>query len=154
MLFYLLLRLSMEKISNFILPAKTFKNEAEFTTWFWWQIRKNGGFFHKISDESRGLKPFDSLLAYRWYVAAVEIKFVRSASCYPFWLLRWSSPSKPWAQVEWLRDFQINGWNSIMVVYSATKHAYIVVDFARLDLSTKVHFPCSEETLHKTSTNQ
>lgn len=143
----------MERISKFILPTKIFKSEAEFTTWYWWQIRKNWWFFHKISDESRGLKPFDSLLSYKWYVAAVEIKYVKSASCHPYWLLRWSSPSKPGAQVQWLRDFQINGWNSIVVVYSATKHAYIVVDFAGLDLSTKILFPCSEEIKHKTCIN-
>lgn len=137
----------MEKIKKISLPSRIFKSESDFTTWFWSYIRKNGWFFHKISDESRWLKPFDSIMAYEWYIAAVEIKYVKTASCHPYKLLRWSSPSKPWAQVDWLRDFQINGWNSIIVIYSAIKHSYVVVDFAGLDLSTKIFFPCLSEEI-------
>lgn len=127
-------------VRSLSLPTRRFKNEAEFTTRFGQEIKKLSGFFHKISDESRWLKPFDSICALDWKVYAIEFKFVRSLSCYPFRLLRWSSASKPWAQVKWLNDFRNNGWKSIVIVYSAVKHAYIVVDFAGLDLYTHIYF--------------
>jgi hypothetical protein len=130
----------MEQISNFVCPDKWFKSEALFTTWFWWQIQKWGWFFYKISDESRWLKPFDWLISYNWLVAAVELKYTKYGSCFPFQMLRWSSSKNPWSQVKSLTDWQKNGWKSLVIVYSAKKNMYVVLDFAGLAFTSHITF--------------
>ena len=118
-------KLYTEKISNFELPRFWFPNEKTFTTWFRNQIKALGGFFYKISDESRWMKPFDSIMAYKGFVAAVELKYTKNGSCYPFRMLSGSSPAKLWSQVKSLENRYKNGWNSIVIVYSAKKNRYI-----------------------------
>ena len=124
----------------FPMPDKPFKNEALFTTWFWSQISKSGGFFHKISDYSLWFKPFDAIFALDGLTWGIELKFTHNASCTPFTMLRWSCPKNPGTQVKSLTDYQNNGWNSLVIVYSAKKHKYVVVDFKDLSLTTKITF--------------
>jgi len=125
-------------ILNFDLPSRKFKNEAEFTTWFWWQITKRGWFFHKISDYSLWFKPFDAIFALGGLVWAIEFKSTPSMSCYPYTMLRWSSIKKPWTQVKSLLDYWNNGWLSLVVVYSTRNHRYQVLEFKDLSLDTKI----------------
>lgn len=117
-----------------------FKNEADFTSRFWRQISINWWFFHKISDFSLWFKPFDSVFSYKWLAWAIEFKFTRQASCVPFKMLSGSCPEKPWTQVKSLWDYQRNGWNSIVIVYSAKKHSYKVLNYNEISLSDKINF--------------
>lgn len=120
--------------------ATPFKNEAAFTSWFGSKITKDGGFFHKISDYSLWFKPFDAVFGYKWLVGCIEFKFTRQASCLPYTMLRGSCPNNPWTQVKSLTDYATNGWNSIVIVYSAKKNTYKILDFTTISLSTKIVF--------------
>lgn len=122
----------------FELPAAPFKKEAQFTTWFLWQIRKNWGFAHKISDYSPNAKPWDAIISYNGMTALVELKKVNSATCHPYQLLRWSWPKNPGTQVESLGLFARNGWISLIIVYSCKVNRYAVLDFGSLDFITKI----------------
>ena len=124
----------------FNLPTAKFKNEAAFTTWFWKRIKDWGGFFHKISDYSLWYKPFDAIMAYQGIVAAIEFKYANTLTCIPFTMLRGSCQSKPWSQVEGLHKYSDNGWKSLIIIYSAKKHSYVIVDFEWPDLHTKLIF--------------
>lgn len=125
-------------MQTFKCPDKWFKNEAEFTTRFWKQIKDRWWFFHKISDYSLWFKPFDAICALDWEVMAIEFKHIKWASCVPFELLRGSSPKKPWTQVQSLDSFERNGWNSTIIVYSQKNNKYIVLDFSDENLHSKV----------------
>ena len=132
--------IALENLEFQLPDAAPFKNEAAFTGWFGKQINNNLWFFHKISDFSLWFKPFDSIFAYKWLVGCIEFKYTKQASCSPFAMLSWSSPKKPWTQVKSLQDYAINGWNSIVIVYSAKKHNYKILDFSQMSLSTKIIF--------------
>lgn len=116
----------------FTCPDRWFKNEAEFTTWFWKQIKDRWGFFHKISDESSNMKPCDAIFAFDWISWLIEFKYQKTKKCKPFYLLRGSWPSKPWFQVKWLQLNQRNGWLSLVVVYNKNKNMFTVIDFSFL----------------------
>lgn len=88
----------------------------------------------------RGLKPCDAIVAYKWHSAIIEFKYTKHSSCYPYYMLRGSSPQKPGAQVKGLTLCSENGWNSLVIVYSAKKNAYKVLDFKELVLDNKLVF--------------
>ena len=122
---------------TFNCPEKGFKNEAEFTTWYGKQVKERWWFFHKISDYSLWFKPFDAICALNWKVSAIEFKFIKWWSCIPFNLLRGSNPKKPGTQVQSLGDFERNGWNSIIIVYSQKSNRYITMKFSDENLHSK-----------------
>ena len=119
-------------------PDKGFKNEAEFTTWFGKQVKERWWFFHKISDYSLWFKPFDAICALNWEACAIEFKHIKGTSCTPFNLLRGSSAKKPWTQVMALGDYERNGWNSLIIVYSQKSNRYVSMKFSDESLHSKV----------------
>lgn len=125
-------------MQTFNCPDKGFKNEAEFTTRFWKQVKERWWFFHKISDYSLGFKPFDAICALDGEVQAIEFKHIKGGSCTPFKLLRGSCPEKPWTQVQSLGEYERNGWNSIIIVYSQKSNRYITMKFSDENLHSKV----------------
>jgi len=46
-----------------VFVGKQFKLEKDFTAWFGTQHKRKFAFWHKISDQSRGLKPCDAIYA-------------------------------------------------------------------------------------------
>lgn len=105
---------------NFPLPSKWFKTEAEFTTWFWRQIKEAWGFRHKISDMSIELKPFDWILAIDWYVAAIEIKTSDNKCKVDVEkMLRPNQKTGLW-------KFKKNWWNALVCYYSKTHNKYFI----------------------------
>ena len=105
---------------QFPLPAKWFKNEAEFTIRFGKQIKEHWGFWHKISDMSIELKPFDWILAISWYVAAIEIK--TSDNKCKIDVEKMLRPN----QKTGLRKFKKNWWNALVCYYSKTYNKYFI----------------------------
>ena len=116
----------------FWMPENKFENEAKFTTWFLGQIKKRWWFAFKISDMDPRTKPCDSIFAYNGISWLIEFKFVKLSSTVPFAHLRWSSPSNPWWQVEWLTRYAMNVeksyWKSLICIYSQKEHNYKIFD--------------------------
>jgi hypothetical protein len=136
-----LCRYSMEQINKFKgKNTAVFKNESSFTGWLGKMINTDWWFFYKISDESSWHKPFDCIISYQWFICACEIKYTKHWSCYPFQMLRGSSPKNPWSQVISLTNWQKNGWKSIVIVYSAKKNTFCVLDFAGLAFNSHLTF--------------
>lgn len=123
-------------------PSKWFKKESRFTTWRGKHIKEQGGFFHKISDIDMRTKPFDCIVAFEGKCYWVEVKVVRTYSCKPFHLLRWSSSKNPWGQVKGLQTYNDNWWSSLVVVYCTKTNTYKIFNFDDIDLDTKHTFIC------------
>lgn len=126
----------IEKISFKV--NKDFKNEREFTTWFGSEVKKRGWFFHKISDIDFRLKPFDAILWYDGILAWIEFKYTKSAKCYVYRMLRWSSPKNPWSQVKWLQTYYDNGGVALVIIYSSKTRTYKVFHYKDLDFNSYV----------------
>lgn len=105
---------------EFTLPQKGFRTEAEFTTWFWRQIKEAWGFRHKISDMSIELKPFDWIFALNWYTWAIEIK-VSDNKCKVDVekMLRPNQKSGLW-------KYKKNWWNALVCYYSKVYNKYFI----------------------------
>lgn len=125
---------------NHYIANKKFKNEKDFTSWFLRHVRDRGGFAFKISDYDIWLKPCDAIIARQGVWCLVEFKYIKHGSCYPFRLLRGSSPKNPWYQVKWLETRAKNGWISLVIVYSEKKHCFKVLDFKELSFTTREKF--------------
>ena len=108
---------------QFPLPAKWFKNEAEFTTRFGRQIKERWGFRHKISDMSIELKPFDWILALNWYVAAVEIKVSDHKHKVDVYKMLRDN------QKTWLAKYKKNWWNSLVIYYNKIINEYFIREY-------------------------
>lgn len=125
---------------NSYINNKTFKNEKDFTSWFLRFIRDHDGFAFKISDFDIWLKPCDAIIAREGSSCLAEIKYTKHWSCYPYRMLRGSSPKKPGMQVKWLDTRTKNGWISLVIVYSAKKGCFKVLDFKDIDFNTRISF--------------
>lgn len=130
---------------KFDLPDNRFLNEKTFTTWFHKEIKIRGWFAFKISDMDIREKPSDSIFAYKWMSGLIEFKFTKHSSTVPFSHLRWSSPSKPWGQVLWLKLFAANTvkryWKSLVCIYSQKEHCYRIFDIRNEEvLYNKIDF--------------
>lgn len=114
-----------------------YKTERLFTTWYQSKISKYW-FIYKMSDESRGHKPFDCFAMIHWFWVAIELKITKYKSCKPYLLLRWSSPGKPWTQVASLKKREECWWTSLVVVYSSATKNFAVINFKDLTPNTVV----------------
>ena len=114
-----------------------YKKEKDFTTRYNKELWKDA-FVYKISDESRGYKPFDCFWMYWWIWFAIELKITKSITCKPFLLLRWSSASKPWTQVANLTKWQEKWWLSLVVVYNTINKNFRIINFKDLTPNTIV----------------
>lgn len=120
-----------QSLLYFIPPNKPFKNEAEFTTWFWRQIKEHWWFRHKISDMSIELKPFDWILAIDWYVAAVEIKVSDHKHKVDVYKMLRDN------QKTWLAKYKKNWWNSLVIYYNKVINQYFIREYNPDDLVIK-----------------
>jgi hypothetical protein len=111
-----------------------FTTEARFTTWLGRKIKDAWWFFYKISDDSRGTKPWDAEFAFDWIAWVMEIKVTKKKNYKPYNLLRWSSISNPGGQCESLRQYSKNGWLWLVVVYNQGEITYQIYKFTDLDL--------------------
>lgn len=109
----------------FTLPTKWFKNEAEFTTWFWKQIKDKWWFFWKLSDMDIRLKPFDAFMQWDWLNCAIEFK-------------KWNNKNKvnvykllETNQIIWLEKYQANWWNALIIYYSIFHNKYYIYDYIK-----------------------
>lgn len=108
---------------QFPLPNKIFRNEAEFTSWFGRQIKDKWWFWHKISDMSIELKPFDAILALDWYIAAVEIKVSdHKQKVNVTKMLRDNQRS-------WLSKYKKNWWNALVIYYNKICNKYFIREY-------------------------
>jgi hypothetical protein len=128
---------------KFNLPEKWFKDEASFTTYFGRQIKEKWGFFHKISDADRWLKPMDAVFALNGIVWWIEFKITDSMKSKPYTKLRWSCPQNSWWQVKWLTTLMNNWWTSLVILYNRKVNAYKIIDFKDFHLDTNIDFTCS-----------
>lgn len=127
----------------FEVPEWWFKNEAKFTTWFWRKCKDKGYFFFKISDSDLRLKPADAIMQADGQSFLIEFKAISAKTYfYPYRLLSWSKPSKPWSQVLGLSDFEKNGWNSLIIVYNKVTNEYYILRFSEVDFNTKFYVRC------------
>jgi hypothetical protein len=112
-----------------------FTTEARFSTWYGKQLKDRGGMYHKISDESRWMKPCDSIFAFDWLVWIIEFKVTKKKTYKPYMLLRGSSVRLPGYQIKWLDLYQKNGWLSLVAVYNKLYETITIIDFAALVLN-------------------
>lgn len=114
----------MYKELQFPLPQKPFKNEAEFTRWFWRMVHDSGGFWHKISDMSMDAKPSDGIIAINWLVWLVEIKVGKEKTKVDIY-----KKLRP-CQRYGLSQYKKNWWTSIVIYYNQIFHQYRVMDYS------------------------
>lgn len=119
---------------------RNLKNEAQFTTRFWKQLKERGGFFKKISDMDQSIKPFDAMFAYEWMCGGIEFKKVDGKSCHPYRLLRWSSASKPWYQLQGLSLLSQNWGIALVIVFCIATQTYRVWTVDEMDFTTVWRF--------------
>lgn len=130
----------VDEILNF--KCWKFKNEAQFTSWFWKQCKEKWYFFFKLSDADRRIKPFDAFVMAEWYPIAIEFKINDNSSCYPYRMLKGSSMKNPWWQVKWLTNYVKNGWYWLIIIYNRVKQGYMIVGIRDIDFYTKYSFKC------------
>lgn len=110
-------------IFQFPLPPAPFPNEAKFTAWFWWEIRKRWWFWHKISDASIDYKPADAIVWLDWLTCLLEIKhWKEKREVNLFKKLRAN-------QSFWLKRRRKNWWKSLVIYYNQTYHKYYIIVF-------------------------
>ena len=112
-----------------------FSDESRFSAWFGRQVKEKGWMYHKISDESRGMKPCDAVFAFEWIHWLIEFKVTAKKNYKPFKMLRWSSVMLPWFQVKGLTLYQKNGWLSLVAVYNKSNNTWVLIDFRVLLLN-------------------
>ena len=114
------------------------RTEAKFSAWFWKKLKNRWGFYHKISDESRGMKPCDAIFALWWLSWLIEFKVTDRKSYKPYYLLRGSSAKLPGFQVKWLSLNSKNGWFSLVCIYNRGYGTYTLIDFRALLLDNEL----------------
>jgi len=114
----------LEKLFLFDLPEKSFKNEKEFTSWFWKAVHDKWGMWHKISDMSADMKPWDAII-WLWGVCWIlEIKHGREKKRVDVY-----KKLRP-NQKFWLNRYQKNGGTAIVIYYNEFHHRYWVCNYS------------------------
>ena len=116
----------MQELAGCPLPKKGFRLEKDFTSHLGKWIKKQGYFFHKISDEGRGLKPYDSIICTHSNTYHCEIKVIKSDN----FTIKEFRPN----QIKALTDITRLGGQAIIIVYSAKENKYLVQPFSLLML--------------------
>ncbi len=106
------------------MPAKGFRLEKDFTTYWLGELGKRGFWKKKWSDASRDIKPYDADIRTNIADYHCEIKIIENDT-FGFNQLR---PN----QIRALEHISSLGGNAVVVIYSIEKNNYVVIDFLEL----------------------